>query len=297
MLPESVTVFAVTDALPYYNAQLVFSDSSKAPYLAVDDVLRDRLGNEYRVTTYVGHPGNFANFQYATLEFITTETPPALFSSPGDAFVYTPGQEDVRPAVRTVGIINTQTLESGSLYTYRITAGWFDAVEAGMAQVGDHILDRSGKVFSVVDVVDAVDLGEAVVQEVHKEGIAPFLGQASLYRPTPNFGFYQGNELEDPERTIVQNRDFFIADKLLSNSSGTGAGLVSYQVSLTYQDIVNRYIALPSIPETTVSVDIIGGLPQRDQVDYVVNGSQLGWNGLGMQDLLQVGDVLRIIYA
>lgn len=72
-----------------------------------------------------------------------------------------------------------------------------------------------------------------------------------------------------------------------------------YEVSLNGADITAGFKALPFTPQdpTRLVVEIIGGVPQRYNVDYtIITGNILLWNALGMQTVLSAGNVLRLVY-
>lgn len=43
-------------------------------------------------------------------------------------------------------------------------------------------------------------------------------------------------------------------------------------------------------------LDIIGGTQQYPDVDFALQGKKINWHGFPMEDLLEEGDVLRVIY-
>lgn len=67
-------------------------------------------------------------------------------------------------------------------------------------------------------------------------------------------------------------------------------------VTITQNEINNKQIILsstPSAPET-VTMFIVGGLPQVYGIDFTVEANVLKWNGLGLEGFLEVNDVLII---
>lgn len=76
-----------------------------------------------------------------------------------------------------------------------------------------------------------------------------------------------------------------------------GTQVVEYK-TLDATDVSNKYITLPSTPAdvTKVILDIIKGSSQQYGVDYNVSGTQLSWNGLALDGVLNIGDILRYHY-
>lgn len=72
-------------------------------------------------------------------------------------------------------------------------------------------------------------------------------------------------------------------------------------VELENEDVMNKYIELDKTPrlETNVSLFIINGGPQEYGVDYYVELEPtpvLKWDGMDLEDYLEVGDKLKILY-
>lgn len=68
--------------------------------------------------------------------------------------------------------------------------------------------------------------------------------------------------------------------------------------TLTAQDIANGAVTLPNplAPSSTPIVWVVGGLIQQFDEDYTVAGTLLSWLGLGLEETLEVGDILQIHY-
>jgi hypothetical protein len=76
------------------------------------------------------------------------------------------------------------------------------------------------------------------------------------------------------------------------------SGGIPETFTLTQQDILNKYVTLsitPYVPEA-VELDILGGIPQRNGVDFVVENNILKWDGLGLDNFLEENDVLVVQY-
>ena len=238
-----------------YTMNVYFEDGSKAKFLRVGDTVRDRLGNEYLVSTWSVYPSDFASGGQITSSFITSDTAPAT-SSGYDATVFTPGQVDVRSPVRTSGVLGSASIYSGQNYEYSVSASWSDGVEAAQAIVGDSIVDSEGKEFEISYLSTGRFAQPFRVIEVIKEGQAPAPGAASLYRPTSNYGLFQGTQITDPARTVVRNRDDFILDAAIATSGGGGGS----GAEITFTNDSGSTI----IKGTPVRVDVSGNIGSVD---------------------------------
>jgi len=79
----------------------------------------------------------------------------------------------------------------------------------------------------------------------------------------------------------------------------TPSGTLEIQYyTLTASDITNKNITLVSTPSTVTKVvlDIVGSTSQHYGVDYSVSGTTLSWNGLGLDGIVNEGDVFRYWY-
>jgi hypothetical protein len=207
-----------------YSINLIWSDSNAAKYLRLGDTVEDRDGFEYKVESWSTLPGDYTPTAQIVASYITADQLPATFGGFNNAAVFTPGQEDVRPAVQTAGTITTQSVTSGQNYRYSISASWFDATSASDVAAGDHILDSSGKVYVVESFTDPNNLS---VEEFVLEGQEPSLGSASLYRPTENIKLFQGTPVSDPARTTARNRDDYNIDARIKEIEDQVGGGVS----------------------------------------------------------------------
>lgn len=76
----------------------------------------------------------------------------------------------------------------------------------------------------------------------------------------------------------------------------TGGALET--IELTQVDIDNKFVLIqytPSNPEDAI-LEIVGGVSQLYDVDYIIGGNILSWNGRGLDGFLEVGDILLIQY-
>ena len=94
---------------------------------------------------------------------------------------------------------------------------------------------------------------------------------------------------------------FYIATGGSTGGGGGGGGSSNFIVdypSINSTDLLNKYIVLSGAPNpaTKTILDIPTGTPQIYGTDFVVTGSQLSWNGLGLDGQVNLGDTFRIQY-
>jgi len=70
------------------------------------------------------------------------------------------------------------------------------------------------------------------------------------------------------------------------------------QITLDAGHIAAKEVTLANAPlvAANVKLNIVGGIRQQYGVDFVVSGSDLSWNSLGLDGLLEVGDILIVDY-
>lgn len=79
---------------------------------------------------------------------------------------------------------------------------------------------------------------------------------------------------------------------------GENSGFVVEQIDLTQEDINNKFVTLsqtPLVPEAVI-LNIDGGIPQINGIDFRVHGNKISWNDLGLDGFLEETDVLLIQY-
>lgn len=79
---------------------------------------------------------------------------------------------------------------------------------------------------------------------------------------------------------------------------GETSGFVVENIDLTQNDIDNKFVTLsrtPLVPDAVI-LNIDGGIPQINGVDFVVLGNKISWSGLGLDGFLEETDVLIIQY-
>lgn len=82
-----------------------------------------------------------------------------------------------------------------------------------------------------------------------------------------------------------------------SGATGGGSGNQQlYDHVLTPLEIADKAMNLPSTPASVVHISLYGGIEQRQNVDFIVNGNVLSWDTLAMQLLVESGSVMSINY-
>lgn len=80
--------------------------------------------------------------------------------------------------------------------------------------------------------------------------------------------------------------------------SNAGPVRIEYR-ELTADEAVNNRLYLQTQPSNTdqVGLDILDGVPQQIGVDFTVSSNVLSWDMGDLKDLLEEGEILRIIYS
>jgi hypothetical protein len=89
----------------------------------------------------------------------------------------------------------------------------------------------------------------------------------------------------------------------VSGGSGIGindlidAEVVLYQ-TLTVTNVTNKYFDIPVAAGAggKIKMYTMQGVPLQYGVDYTVTGTQLGWNGLTLDGLVESGDTFQVVY-
>jgi hypothetical protein len=79
---------------------------------------------------------------------------------------------------------------------------------------------------------------------------------------------------------------------------GESSGFIVEQIDLTQDDINNKYVTLtqtPLVPDAVI-LNIDGGIPQINGIDFIIQGNKISWSDLGLDGLLEETDVLIIQY-
>jgi len=72
------------------------------------------------------------------------------------------------------------------------------------------------------------------------------------------------------------------------------SGFRSYTITITQQMLDDKFAILPFIPVNPDEVILVpaGGIQQLNGVDFEVTGNILSWDSLGLDNFLEVNDVL-----
>lgn len=219
MLAKSVGIFSPASlGGGQYSFNLYFQVSGDARFLRTGDYVKDSTNNEYEVLSWAIQPSDFASGGLVTVQFITTDVLPHADTGFNSSCA-TPGQLNMRPAVKTPGVLYSINSYSGQNYEYRLMGSWTQGAQAALAIVGDRIVDGTGKEYEITFIDPAQRfLTFFRMKEVESEGQSPASGSATLYRPTAHFNFFQGSEITDPARNMINIRDNVLVDQLLDES-------------------------------------------------------------------------------
>lgn len=79
---------------------------------------------------------------------------------------------------------------------------------------------------------------------------------------------------------------------------GETSGFIVDTIDLTQEDVNNKFVTLtqtPLVPDAVI-LNIDGGIPQINGIDFIVDGNKISWSGLGLDGFLEETDVLIIQY-
>lgn len=79
---------------------------------------------------------------------------------------------------------------------------------------------------------------------------------------------------------------------------GSGASGNIQKFTLTQQNIDNKKVTLSTEPfyPSSVTMTIVGGISQVNGIDFEVIGSDVSWDGLGLDNFLEVNEQIIIQY-
>lgn len=97
----------------------------------------------------------------------------------------------------------------------------------------------------------------------------------------------------------VDTKSFWGGNGITLGGFPLGAGFAEGEtqiVTLTQEDIDNASVTLERLPlsPSFLTVEVIGGIIQLPGIDYETIGQELSWAELGLDDFLEVGDILII---
>jgi hypothetical protein len=94
---------------------------------------------------------------------------------------------------------------------------------------------------------------------------------------------------------------YFGGDGITAGGISLASGQAGYVVeifTLIQADIDNKQITLSNAPVVPSSVKLLpqGGIEQIYGIDFDVTNNILQWNGLGLDNFLEVGDIITVTY-
>jgi len=97
--------------------------------------------------------------------------------------------------------------------------------------------------------------------------------------------------------TITQINDL-LAEKADADHTHPAPELVIEEFTLTPENITSKQIVLANTPsdKEALTLTIIGGLEQHENLDFTLMDKTVSWNGLPLENELSEGDVLRVKY-
>lgn len=108
--------------------------------------------------------------------------------------------------------------------------------------------------------------------------------------------------VEDVQVVVDLNPEdiqFIVINEGLRGADGQTRGAVSDLIQITSVEMTNQSATLSKLavsPESAI-VAVVGSIIQENGVDFTISGNVISWAGLGLQDLLQVGDTLIVHYV
>jgi len=83
-----------------------------------------------------------------------------------------------------------------------------------------------------------------------------------------------------------------------SSSTDYNGDWITVDHTLILEEVTAKEFIIDPAPITPseVTVDIVGGTPQEEGVDYQISGNKFQWGELGLDGILDVGDTVRLIY-
>jgi hypothetical protein len=82
------------------------------------------------------------------------------------------------------------------------------------------------------------------------------------------------------------------------NGGGGGTLLPLAPITLSSGNIATKTVSIGVSPTTpTLTRLSVGGVRQLYATDFTVSGSTLSWSGLGLDGILEAGDIIQIEYA
>lgn len=91
-----------------------------------------------------------------------------------------------------------------------------------------------------------------------------------------------------------------VKDGIYGSGSVDGSYAIQRQITLTEQDILNKFITLERRPKDgIVEFDVIGGVHQTVNQDFIIDmtAKRIVWAGFPMEEILSAGDIIEISYT
>ena len=294
-----VGILSAGGSSPNYTFNLLFQDGSDAQFLRIGDVVTSFVtGDRYQISTWSGNPSDFVSNTQVTASALDADVVPTNDVS-FNSRIDTPNQVHPFPNVQDQGTLGVISISSGQNFEWNATYAPVNGVEAAKAVVGDAITDVNGRSF-LISFLDPTNRFTVPIKltEVDAIGEPPVAGVASLYSPTPNYGLFNGAEINEVAHNNATNRSRYIADLNLGGGSSNGDFQLSCREVTAGEDTAKKLTLSPTPADTDeVAMFIVGGSSQKPGIDYeIINGNELSWDGLGLDGLLSVGDKILLLY-
>lgn len=106
----------------------------------------------------------------------------------------------------------------------------------------------------------------------------------------PEAGMHWINTLTNEEFFSVGTSD--ISDWIPRRRSG----FILYTVIVTQQNLDDKSLTLPHTPISpeSVSITFVNGTSQVNGIDYTVSGNVVSWDGMGLDNFIELNDVLIV---
>lgn len=92
------------------------------------------------------------------------------------------------------------------------------------------------------------------------------------------------------------------ADNIASKSvylskmpAASGSAHFDY-LEVTEENVLEKMVKAPNAPDGPVFLDVVGGTVQYEGEDFILVGDEIRWEGLGLDGLLDPGDILRVMH-
>lgn len=220
-----------------YRFALGFSAGGHAQFIKPNDILIDSKKDKYKILTWDSYPNNFTTDGFVTAHYVTNDVLPQATVDSDDCLIYTEGELDIRTHLTTAGSIGEVSVHNSRQSLFKLSADWIQTNEGNKAIIGDYISDGRGKLYKIIEFGTSKWI-DFIVEEVDKENLLPFTGEAYLFRPTENFDLYFGGKLNDNQLMKLMNRDNFLIDYYTSIGGKGGAGIFILDVVPTSSGII-----------------------------------------------------------